>query len=129
MRRFIFDKYGEFSYYLTGAGVLYDASNNAVAWLQEDGVVSPQGEFIGWFDGAFLRDGEGCLLGFVKGARVPEEAGLELPQTKLLNFKPEPKPAPFYPLLVTRDKPEFTWQWSDKMRLSASQFEVSEVYV
>ena len=111
MRRFIFDQDGEAAYYLTGAGVLYNVANQAVGWLQEDGLVSPEGEIVGWFDGQFLRDAEGYLVGFVKGAK---EAGLELPRTKPLAFTPAPVPTPFYPLLVTRDKPSFKQAWSEK---------------
>ena len=129
MRRFIFNEHGEASHYLTGAGVLYDSSNKAVALLQNGGVVSPKGELRGWFDGSFLWDEAGCLLGFVKGAKVPVGEGLELPQTKPLGFKPEPVPSPFYPLLVTRDKPSLTWKWSEKTLAATPEQIFSEVYV
>jgi len=129
MRRFIFDKEGDVSHYLTGAGVLYDRSNSAVAWLQDDGVVSPRGALIGWFDGSFLWDEAGLLLGFVKGAELGSEVKLELPQTKPLNFKPAPVPSPFYPLLVKRDKPSFNWRWSERTLASEGNSSFTEVYV
>ena len=110
MRRFLFDHQGEAQWYLTGAGVLYDRENRALGWVQEDVLVSPVGEVMGWFDGSYLWDEEGRLLGFVKGA---QGAGLELPPTRPPDFTPAPVPSPFYPLLVRRTPPPFSWQWSN----------------
>ena len=109
MRKFIYDAHGEVMLYLTGAGALFDSDNKPVGIVQDEQVVTPGGQHAGWFDGAFLWNVEGYLLGFVKGARAE---GLELPQTKPLHFKPQPVSFPVRPLLIPREKPTFKWQWS-----------------
>ena len=110
MRKFIYDASGEACLYVTGAGAVFDAHNRPVGLVQDEQVVTVNASHLGWFDGAFLWDAEGYLLGFVKGARV--DKGLELPRTKPLRFKPQPSPFAMRPLLVPREKPLFKWQWS-----------------
>ena len=110
MRTFIYDVSGEAFLYMAGAGVLYDASNQPLGMIQDEQVVTADAAHLGWFDGAFLWDADGYLLGFVKGAKV--QGGLELPKTRPLGFKPQPTPFALHPLLVPRVKPNLNWQWS-----------------
>lgn len=112
MRRFLFDRHGEMRYYLTGAGVLYDRSSVPIGIVEREQVVSADAQHLGWFDGAFLRDAEGYVVAFVKGAK-PQD-GLALPPTEPFRVKLEPAPLAFRPLLVPRERPEFHWAWSEK---------------
>ncbi len=122
MRRFLFDKEGNACYYLTSAGVLFDARNLAVGRVQREvgmvqadapvPVVGSTGELLAWFDDAFLWSFEGELLAFVKGAKAQE--GLLLPKTRKLAFTPEPQAVPFRPLLSRWIAPERKWQWASQ---------------
>ena len=120
MRRFLFDKQGDVCFYLTGAGVLYNTQNVAVGHVQqEEGlaqamspVVAAGGQIFAWFDDAFLWTLTGEVLAFIKGAKP--EGDLDLPKTKRLEFTPEPKPAPFQPLLLRATPPEKSWQWASE---------------
>lgn len=120
MRTFIYDAAGEAFLYVTGAGVVYDAHNSPLGLVQNEQVVSANTAHLGWFDGAFLWDADGYVLGFVKGAKAE---GLELPQTKPLRFKPQPTPFALHPLLVPRDKPDFKWRWSPQILASINKGE------
>jgi len=120
LRTIVFDKNGEASYYITGAGVLFDASNQAVGIVQRElgilienallPVVGTQGSIVAWFDDAFLWDLNGELLAFTKGAETPDD--FELPKTKKLMFKAEPQVTPFKPLLARANPPERKWRWA-----------------
>ena len=122
MRRFLFDKQGNACYYLTGAGVLFDAMNQVLGRVQREvgmvqadvlePVVGLQGQLVAWFDDAFLWSVEGELLAFVKGAK-PQE-GFVLPKTQKLAFTPEPQAVPFRPLLFRWAQPERKWQWASQ---------------
>ncbi len=114
----MFDRQGKVCFYLTGAGVMYNVFNQAVGRLEREPglaldmtpVVGATGQVLAWFDESFLWNQKGELLVFIKGAKP--EGSLELPKTKRLEFKPEPKPAPFQPLLVRAKPPEKSWRWA-----------------
>ncbi len=108
----MFDRQGEMCAYLTGAGVLYTRRGEPLALVQDEQVLSANGQHLGWFDGAFLRDGDGLILAFVKGAKP--ESGLTLPPCQPFRDKPQPQPLAFKPLLVPRERPAFHWAWSEK---------------
>lgn len=124
MRRVLFDQAGEGILYLTGAGVFYNRQNQAVGFLQSEAaiasmipVLGAMGSIHAWFDDAFLWTTEGKLIAFVKGAKAEQ---LSLPKTKKLGFKPEPKPAPFRPLLMLSDPPERSWEWADRLAITSA---------
>lgn len=129
MRRFLFDKQGIACYYLTGAGVLFDAKNQALGRVQRElgmvqvdalePVVGSTGKLVAWFDDAFLWSREGDLLAFVKGAK-PQE-GFVLPKTQKLAFTPEPQVVPFRPLLSRWAAPERKWQWASQVLVLNNQ--------
>lgn len=109
MRRVLFNRQGEPVFYLTEAGVLYDLTDAPIAVCQDAQLVSLEGRHLGWFDGAFLRDPQGFILAFVKGAQAP---GLELPPTRPLKQRLQPRPLAYKPLLVRLEPPEFRSAWS-----------------
>lgn len=108
MRRVLYDRSGAPQLYVTGAGVLYTLDDQPRALLQEAQVLSLQGYALGWLQGGFLRDAEGRVVAFVKGAR----GALELPPTLPLRQRPQPTPAPFHPLARHATPPPERWVWS-----------------
>lgn len=120
MRRILFDQEGNAVYYLTGAGVLFDAMNQAVGIVQREvgmlieGKLEPvtgsTGEIVAWFDDSFLWTPEGELMAFIKGAKP--EGDFKLPKTKKLVFMPKPQAAPFKPLLARSKPPTKSWVWA-----------------
>lgn len=118
MRRVLFDASGWARYYLTGAGVLYTRGDRPVAVVVERQLLDPAGRHLGWFDGWFLRDEDGAVLAFVKGARAP--AGFTLPPPRRLDFEPAPVAAPFHPILAPRTEPEPVWRWSERDPVGAA---------
>lgn len=109
MRRFLFDKHGHARLYLTGAGVLYNHHNQAVAWLQNQQLLDQQGNTIAWFDNNFLYAPDGSVLAFIKGSN----SSLSLPVTQKPAFVASPVPALFFPVLRPAQRPVFRTVWSD----------------
>lgn len=99
---------------------MYTVHNQAVGRLEREPgmvqamlpVVAAGGQVFAWFDDAFLWNVKGEVLAFIKGAVA--EGDLELPKTKKLELKLEPKPAPFYPLLMRATPPEKSWRWASE---------------
>ena len=110
MRRIIYDKHGEPRLYITGAGVVYGLENNVRGFVQNEQLADERGAVRGWFDGSFLWDIEGYLVGLMKGAKAPQE--VTLPKTQPLKIKPQPTPALLTPFLQMRPKPELHYAWS-----------------
>ena len=113
VRRFLFDKQGKACFYVTGAGVIFDADNTPLGTVWNEQVVGLSGEVLGWFDGRWWLDTSGRVLGFVKGAKA--DGGLELPQTQPPTFTPQPVAVPQHPLLVPQHRPEVKWEWSEQL--------------
>ena len=111
MRRVIYDKRGEPKLYVTGAGVVYGLDNQVRGFVQDERLADERGALRGWFDGGFLWDLEGYVVGFVKGAKPPQ--GLDLPKTQPLRVKPQPTPALLAPFLQMQPKPELHLEWSE----------------
>ena len=112
MRRIIYDKRGEPRLYVTGAGVVYGLENTVRGFVQNGQLADERGAVRGWFDGEFLWDLEGYLVGFVKGAKPPQS--LDLPKTQPLRVKPQPTPALLAPFLQMHPKPELHFEWSER---------------
>ena len=110
MRRIIYDKEGVPRLYITGAGVVYGLGNQVRGFVQTSNSPTSAARVRGWFDGSFLWDVEGYLVGFIKGAKAPEE--VTLPKTQSLKIKPQPIPALLTPFLQMRLKPELHYEWS-----------------
>ena len=128
MRRFLFNQAGDIEFYLTGAGVIYNVLNEPVGIVQRgmsqlDAELEPvtgiNGELVAWFDDNFLWNYDGELLAFLKGAKP--EVDFELPETQKLAFAPQPKAAPFKPLLTRAKPPERVWRWSVHKLASGKQ--------
>ena len=111
MRRIIYDKHGEPRLYVTGAGVVYSLDNQVRGFVQNERLADERGAVSGWFDGEFLWNLEGYLVGFVKGAKPPQS--LDLPKTQPLRVKPQPTPALLAPFLQMRPKPKLRYAWAE----------------
>ena len=111
MRRVIYDKRGAPRLYLTGAGVVYNLRDEPLGFVNDERVADVRGAPVAWFDGSFLWDVEGKLLGFVKGA--PPAPGFTLPTTQPLRVKPSPQRATLAPFLLRSPRPSFVWAWSE----------------
>lgn len=111
MRRVLFDRFGSPRLYLTGAGVVFSLLNEPLGWVQEEGVMDSRGRAVAWFDGSFLWDCNGYLLGFVKGATPAE--GFALPRTQPLTAPLTPQKAPLVPFRQHAQKPEPIWTWAE----------------
>ncbi len=110
MRRYIYGQQGDCRFYLTAAGVLYSRTNEPLAVLAGEHLLNQHGDTVAWFDGAFLRDVHGEVLGFVKGAKSPTD--FALPKPEKLNFRAAPVPALFHPLYVPAERPTYRWHWA-----------------
>ena len=111
MRRIIYDQHGEPKLYVTGAGVVYALDNQVRGFIQNEQLTDARGAVRGWFDGSFLWNSEGYLVGFVKGAKPLK--GLALPKTQPLRVKPQPTPALLAPFLQMRPKPKLRYEWAE----------------
>ena len=112
MRRIIYNKHGAPTLYITGAGVVYGLENQVRGFVHNEQLADERGAPRGWFDGSFLWNMEGYLVGFVKGAKPPYT--LTLPKTQPLSVKPQPTPALLTPFLQMRPKPELHFEWSER---------------
>lgn len=111
MRQILFDQAGEPRFYLTGAGVLYTVRDEPIGFVQDGIVADVGGRARALFDGHFLRDLNGDLLAFVKGAR----GDIDLPPTRPLHHKPSPQRALLHPFIESVERspiPEPRWEWS-----------------
>ena len=88
-----------------GQGVVYGLGNNVRGFVQNEQLADERGAVRGWFDGNFLWNIDGYLVGFVKGAKPPQS--LDLPKTQPLKVKPQPIPALLAPFLQMVSKPSF----------------------
>ena len=112
MRRIIYDKQGSPRLYITGAGVVYGLENQVRGFVQNEQLTDERGAIRGWFDGTFLWNLDGYLVGFVKGAKPPQS--LDLPKTQPLRTKPQPTPALLAPFLQMHPKPRLHFEWSEQ---------------
>ena len=110
MRRVLYDKHGAPRLYLTGAGVVYNLQNEPLGFVADERVADVKGAPVAWFDGSFMWDLEGKLVGFIKGATP--ELGFALPKTQPLRVKPSPQRATLAPFLLRSPRPPLTWAWS-----------------
>jgi hypothetical protein len=73
----LFDKTGASPYWADPASSqIFDSTGQAIALINFDSVFDQSGKHIGWWYGDHIRDHDGRLLLFVRGAQI---AGVNLP--------------------------------------------------
>ena len=91
-------------------GWLYNLRGHPFALVVLNGVYSRDGIFIGWFCGDYIRDKEGRVVVFMKGARI---SGVAMPTPKLAGGEePKCQSPPAKPMLKRFGGPmrrQFEW--------------------